>query len=104
MENIKREKARIADRKYKATHKEILSIKAKEWRLAHPEWMTEMNRRWRKIRRSSPKGRLNHNISTRIWFSLKGLKASKHWEDLVGYTLTDLKNHLQTVIFACVGR
>jgi len=30
-----------------------------------------------------------------IWLSLKGNKAGKHWENLVGYTLKDLVKHLK---------
>lgn len=39
--------------------------------------------------------RFNHNISAAIYKSLKGNKSGRHWEDLVGYTLKDLKKHLE---------
>jgi hypothetical protein len=38
---------------------------------------------------------LNHKIKCAIWFSLKGNKLGRHWEDLVGYTLVDLKKRLK---------
>lgn len=46
-------------------------------------------------RESDPVFKLNHNISTGIYNSLKGNKNGHHWEDLVGYSLSDLKNHLE---------
>ena len=30
-----------------------------------------------------------------MWYSLKGNKNNKHWEDLVDYNLKDLKIHLE---------
>jgi len=41
--------------------------------------------------------KLNRNIRSSMCHSLKynGSKNGRHWEDLVGYTLTDLKKHLQ---------
>jgi len=37
---------------------------------------------------------LNSRISIIIWDSLKGNKAGRHWESLVGYTLSDLIRRL----------
>lgn len=41
--------------------------------------------------------RLNSNISTAVYASLKGNKKGAHWEDLVGYTVEDLKKHLESL-------
>jgi len=43
---------------------------------------------------NDPKFRLNSNIRRAIIYSLKGNKAGRHWEALVGYTLKDLMNRL----------
>lgn len=43
----------------------------------------------------NPKYKLYKSISGRVWFSLKGNKKGRHWEDLVGYTLNELKKHLE---------
>ena len=65
------------------------------WRKANPEKMKALNRR-RTIRKfSTPQGRLNHNLSAFIWQSLKGNKRGRKWETLVGYTLEELKLHLE---------
>jgi len=39
--------------------------------------------------------KLNRNISRLIRKSLKSNKDSRHWEELVGYTVNELKIHLQ---------
>lgn len=41
------------------------------------------------------KGRLNNTMSVYIAKSLHGTKAGKRWEDLVGYTVDQLKRHLE---------
>lgn len=44
---------------------------------------------------SNPMYRLNRNVSDGIRCALKENKGGQHWEDLVGYTLNDLKEHLE---------
>ncbi len=39
--------------------------------------------------------RLSDNMSGAIWQALKENKANRHWEDLVGYTLEELKQRLE---------
>lgn len=41
------------------------------------------------------KFKLSGNISRSIRRTLKIYKKSKHWEELLGYTIVELKNHLQ---------
>lgn len=40
--------------------------------------------------------RLNHIISSAIYRVLKGVKSERHWEDLVGYNIQELKEHLES--------
>lgn len=40
--------------------------------------------------------RLNHRMSAQLYNALKDVKAEQHWEDLVGYTLQELKEHLES--------
>jgi hypothetical protein len=43
-----------------------------------------------------PKNRLNSNMKSLIGLSLKpGVKAGRRWESLVGYTVMELKEHLE---------
>ena len=41
---------------------------------------------------------LNHKIRNAIRKSLKGNKAGKHWETLVGYSVNDLMEHLKKTL------
>lgn len=53
----------------------------------------EKIRKWDKQRHEQNK--LNRNFSTAIYITLKDAKANRHWEDLVPYTLQQLKKHLE---------
>jgi hypothetical protein len=46
-------------------------------------------------RRKDPGFRLHCNVSRLVSMALNGGKAGKSWQDLVGYTLDDLKRHLE---------
>ena len=46
--------------------------------------------------KDNPMYKLNRVMSKSIWDALKGLKADRHWEDLVGYTLKELREHLES--------
>lgn len=38
---------------------------------------------------------LSHTMSSAIYRVLKGIKSDRHWEDIVGYSIQDLKEHLE---------
>ncbi len=72
----------------------------------HRDYMNNRNRKDRvKVRsigrkaakkyRSTISGRLNSNLSSLICNSLRGEKRGQGWESLVGFTLDQLKAHLQ---------
>lgn len=42
-----------------------------------------------------PKFRLNHSMCSAIAIALKGNKNGRHWEDLVSYKKSDLRQHLE---------
>lgn len=46
--------------------------------------------------RNDPTFRLNESVSRLMRYHLKENKGGQHWEDLVGYTIEDLENHLET--------
>ena len=50
---------------------------------------------WQKNLRETPKYKLNQRIRGGIRKSIKRNKNGRHWEDLVGYTLEQLKKHLE---------
>jgi len=64
----------------------------KQWIQRNPEYM---NQYYRRLRKESPKYRLDCNMGILIYQSLKGKKAGRRWEKLVGYTLKDLIKHLE---------
>jgi len=65
------------------------------WCTANPEKYKASYKKSGAKKRSTLKGRLNSRMSSAICHSLKGFKAGRHWEDLVGYTINQLKKHLE---------
>ena len=55
----------------------------------------EYKKKWERKELENPKFKLNKRIATAIWFALKGKKAGRCWETLVGYILQDLIQHLE---------
>ena len=39
---------------------------------------------------------LSHTISSAVYRVLRDIKSDRHWEDLVGYNIQELKNHLES--------
>jgi len=68
----------------------------KRWRKNNPETMNANRRKFAVKLRKTIKGKLQNSISGGINHSLKsGSKACRHWETLVGYTVNELKLHLE---------
>jgi hypothetical protein len=77
-------------------NKETHAAQRTVWAAAHPEKMRESGRKYNRKLRSTVKGNLSSVISKRMNESLrKGMKAGRHWETLVGYTVDQLKTHLE---------
>ncbi len=70
-------------------------LSKKNWRKNHPNEDRLLAKRSRNKRRSTVEGRLNHSFSTRVRYSLKNNKKNLGWETIVGYTVNDLRNHLE---------
>jgi len=98
-------------KKYYSEHKSNLLAKRKQFKKNHREYIKRLNKQYfeqnkeRILKRkqkqkakkyhNDPMFRLNNAISANMRGSLRRKKAGKHWEDLVGYTLFDLKKHLE---------
>ena len=68
----------------------------KKWMEKNKEKRKIYNRKYQREKlRNNLIYRLSHNIRKSVWYSLKGNKNGKHWEDLVGYTQEDLRRHLE---------
>lgn len=89
-ENI--DKHRENSRKYRMEHLEERLKKGREHYAQNKKYYSDWQSNKRK---SDPTYRLNHNISNHIRISLQGNKAGRSWEKLVGYTLSQLKTHLE---------
>ena len=77
--------------KYHLEHKEEEIEQKRKYHQSHKE----ESRIYQNNRiKTDLKCNLNNKISGAMLKSLKGNKGGKHWEDLVGYTLEDLKRHL----------
>ena len=78
----------------------------KKYSLKHIEKSREYSRQWSKAnqhkirekRKTNIRFNLNERIRGSIKDALKGGKGGRRWESLVGYTLKDLKNHLEQTI------
>jgi len=76
-------------------NKEIQKQYIKRYQEENKEKIKEQRRIYIKKRyHNEPNFRLNHNMRTTIRRSLNGDKQKK-WESLIGYTLKDLKIHLE---------
>lgn|SRR3990167_1193393 len=75
-------------------------LMVKNWGKKNPEKVRQYIKKslrgyWKKRGKADPKYRLNMNISHQIRSSLKGKKAGRSWEKLVGYTVEDLVEHIE---------
>ena len=110
-----KEKARIRSSNYRKKNHDACIESTKKWRLNNKQARKEYAQKYyqenkKAIRvkkrpyfreyikertKTDPQFHLNKVIHTAIYQSLKGKKVGRHWEDLVGYTLQDLMQHLE---------
>ena len=90
------EKIKAKNDKYREDNPEKIKIYSKRYYEKNKEKSRKYLLEWKKNRRKTDlKYNLNCKISNAIYYSLKRNKGSRHWETLVGYTLTDLVKHLK---------
>lgn len=75
---------------YYQNNKKYLNEYSKEYRKDNIEYLKEYDRR------RNEENKLSRCMSRGIWHSIKHNKAGQHWEDLVPYTLQELKEHLES--------
>lgn len=68
-----------------------------EYRNKNRDRFRASNRRAYKKWLLNPTNKLSAIMSSRIRRGIGGIKNNKHWEDLVGYTLEQLKQHLESL-------
>jgi len=79
---------------YKNNLKRIRELNHR-WNEKNPEKRKAIYRKANKKRNSTPRGQLNRNMSSAILKALRGNKNGRPWESLVGYTISQLKTHLE---------
>jgi hypothetical protein len=60
-----------------------------------PSKQARRNAWFKKRAERDPVWRLNRNTRNAVYQSLKGLKRGQRWTELVGYTLEDLRQHIE---------
>lgn len=90
------EKIKARQKQYREKNKEKLKIRNLKWVQENPEKVRATARAKNKRKRSTPKGKLSASISRNMQHSLPNKsKKRKHWETIVGYTVDQLKKHLE---------
>lgn len=92
-EELRQEKKRAKDRRRYHKDPEKMRAKAKE---RYETNKTIIYQRRKQRLAKDPTLRLSRLMSERIRNALKGNKSRKHWEDLVGYTVDELRSHLES--------
>jgi len=84
---------------HKQEHKDEMNKYSRQWRKNNPEKVKETRRKYyTKKYKLNYKFRLSVKMCSSIKKTLKGNKAGRHWENLVGYTLNDLIKRLKKTI------
>lgn len=115
------EQQKIRHKQWRKRNKEKLAIQSKQYRLEHEEQIKQYrlehkkqreqyhlknrekilesrNKYQKNQRKTNLKFNLRDKIRIVIWQSLKGGKAGRKWQDLVGYTAGDLIKRLKSTM------
>jgi hypothetical protein len=79
---------------YYEKNRDKILAECAEYRV-QPHVKEQRNRRQRRLRRTDPKFRLSSSIGTLMRRSLTNGYKHSHWENLVDYTVDDLKRHIE---------
>jgi len=83
-------------KKYRDNHPQRQLEATYRWQRNHPKKFKEVTKRLNTKRYNSPRGKLSSHMSSGIRNSLfYGAKSRQHWEELVDYTVDQLKEHLE---------
>ena len=91
------EKAREIEKRRRMKNPAEYHKKHKQWRVMHLEKVREYNRRGSSKYRQTKHGALSLLMGAAIWDALRENKRGHHWESLVGYTVEDLRKHLESL-------
>lgn len=83
-----------ANKRYKINPEPMIANMLK-WRQNNPEKYRECYLEVQRKIRATPKGKLNNTMGRSIWTAIKKNKNGMSWEVLVGYTVDQLKSHIE---------
>jgi len=86
------QKVKERNERWLKKHPGYSAFNTKRWRRNNRDRFNKWSRNYNKI----PKKRIYHSMSANIKHCLKNKKNGYHWEDLVGYTVYDLKKYLES--------
>ena len=92
---INKDKIKIRRRKHYLENSERIKERVRKYRINNREKSNANKRKYRKQQRQNPTYRLLNNFRGAVWRSLRENKNGEHWEDIVGYSINDLKLHLE---------
>jgi hypothetical protein len=81
---------------WQKNNKDNMAIYHREWAKNNVEKRRASKQEWDRKHRLDPTHRLSNNIRTSMYHALSGKKGYHKWEVLVGYSLQDLINHIQS--------
>jgi hypothetical protein len=90
-----REKANASSKKYRDNNKEKHLLAMRRWAKNNKDKKLIINRKAKQKRRATINGLLDHRMEVAVRKALKTVKNGRRWELLVGYTIDDLKKHLE---------
>jgi ribosomal protein L14E/L6E/L27E len=90
-----KEKLREAFLKWRTENYDKYLLDLKRWRENHKDVARVHNKKANAKRRATAKGALNHRISNLIRLSIKRGNKNCSWVSLVGYSLDELRTHLE---------
>ena len=92
-----KEKQKQYEKKWRLNNKEKANQKCKEWRLKNKEYSKKYLSKYEKKRRKiDPNFKLIKNMRTRIWFALKRKYKSKSTIKLLGCSIEECWQHLES--------
>jgi hypothetical protein len=90
-----KEKIKELRKKWYFAHKKEEIMRAAKWSKEHPEARRRCARNIMARYLKTPKGMLSSMVRKRLNESLREKKNGRHWQDLVGFTVEELKLHIE---------
>jgi hypothetical protein len=95
------EEARLKNKesckRYREKYPERRKESVKKWVNVNQRKNQDNTNAWKNAYRATPKGNIDHRMGNGIRKSLSVGKSGRKWEDLVGYSVDDLKLHLESL-------